>query len=60
LVNQAFAGPDYEAEFTNLKQQMVDNELDIDTKKQQILNQGIRYTICVYHLMLLFSKTWMG
>lgn len=40
LVREAFAGPDLEAEFAAMKREAVDNELDIDLKKQKILSQG--------------------
>jgi hypothetical protein len=39
-VKEAFAGPDFEDEFAMLKQQVVDKELDIDSKKLQVINQG--------------------
>ena len=40
LVKEAFAGPDYEAEFQTEKISAVDDELGIDTKKQKIMNSG--------------------
>jgi DNA polymerase zeta/U3 small nucleolar RNA-associated protein 14 len=45
LVREAFAGPDLEAEFAAMKRETVDNELDIDVKKQKILSQGTRINI---------------
>lgn len=42
LVKEAFAGPDYEAEFQAGKKQAIDAELDIDVKKQKIMTAGRR------------------
>jgi U3 small nucleolar RNA-associated protein 14 len=39
MVNLAFAGPDYEAEFKASKKQAIDQELGVDEKKMQILSQ---------------------
>jgi U3 small nucleolar RNA-associated protein 14 len=39
MVNLAFAGPDYEAEFKGSKKQAIDQELGVDEKKMQILSQ---------------------
>jgi U3 small nucleolar RNA-associated protein 14 len=40
LVNLAFAGPDYEADFEALKEKIIDEELDISDKKRKILSDG--------------------
>lgn len=39
LVQLAFAGPDFEAEFLAYKQQTVDDELDVDEKKKAIIKE---------------------
>lgn len=41
LVNIAFAGPDYEADFEVLKDKIIDEELNISDKKRKILSDGI-------------------
>lgn len=40
LVQMAFAGPDFEADFLAHKQQEIDRELGIDDKKMKILKDG--------------------
>lgn len=40
LVHMAFAGPDYEEDFAQIKQRMVDDELNIDEKKIKALAEG--------------------
>jgi hypothetical protein len=40
LVQMAFAGPDYEEDFAGVKRKAVDDELEVDEKKNQILSQG--------------------
>jgi U3 small nucleolar RNA-associated protein 14 len=40
LVNLAFAGPDYEADFEALKEKIIDEELNISDKKRKILSDG--------------------
>lgn len=42
LVNLAFAGPDYEADFEALKDKIIDEELNISDKKRKILSDGKR------------------
>jgi len=37
LVQLAFAGPDFEADFKTLKQKTVDDELDVDERKKAII-----------------------
>ena len=39
-MKQAFAGPDLEAEFLELKERAVDDELDISNKKRKIMSEG--------------------
>ena len=45
-MKEAFAGPDFDEEFAALKQQIVDKELDIDSKKLQVINQGENTCLC--------------
>ena len=58
LVHMAFAGPDYEADFAQTKQRMVDDELNIDEKKIKALAQG--KVSCSIICNDLISEIWLG
>jgi U3 small nucleolar RNA-associated protein 14 len=40
MVKQAFAGPDLEAEFHDLKDKAIDEEMDMTAKKRKIMTEG--------------------
>ena len=40
-MQQAFAGPDLEAEFLEMKDRAIDDELNISDKKRKIMTEGV-------------------
>jgi U3 small nucleolar RNA-associated protein 14 len=48
LVQMAFAGPDFEADFIAHKQQEIDRELGLDEKKLKILKDGTSLKMKIY------------
>lgn len=39
-MQEAFAGPDYEAEFEDVKKKAIDDELGTEDKKKAVLSHG--------------------
>ena len=48
-MKQAFAGPDLQTEFETMKRDVVDKELEIDSKKAEVLSKG-EHCDLIFHL----------